>query len=265
MFADSKLARRLERAEGLACAAFVEARAKARPSSGACWEEIAGVPCMFDGPESPATQTFELGMNAPVTVEGLQRMEAFFHSRGAPVFHEVSPLADPSAMELLNARGYRPFEFTTVLARDLEKTEASPKLRCPVREARPAEAEHWAKLAAEGWNQPELALFFEDYGAVLSRKKNAYFFYAEVEGALAATGCLNLHEGVALLAGASTVPDARGQGAQQSLLAYRLAFAARLGCSLAVMGALPGSASQRNAQRNGFEVAYTRLKWRLPV
>jgi len=29
------------------------------------------------------------------------------------------------------------------------------------------------------------------------------------------------------------------------------------------MGALPGSASQRNAERNGFRIAYTRIKWRL--
>ena len=29
------------------------------------------------------------------------------------------------------------------------------------------------------------------------------------------------------------------------------------------MGALPGSASQRNAERNGFRIAYTRIKWAL--
>jgi hypothetical protein len=29
------------------------------------------------------------------------------------------------------------------------------------------------------------------------------------------------------------------------------------------MGAAPGSASQRNAERQGFRIAYTRMKWRL--
>jgi hypothetical protein len=29
-----------------------------------------------------------------------------------------------------------------------------------------------------------------------------------------------------------------------------------------VMAARPGSASQRNAERHGFRIAYTRLKWR---
>ena len=33
---------------------------------------------------------------------------------------------------------------------------------------------------------------------------------------------------------------------------------------LAMMGAAPGSASQRNAERHGFRIAYTRIKWRLP-
>jgi hypothetical protein len=28
------------------------------------------------------------------------------------------------------------------------------------------------------------------------------------------------------------------------------------------MGALPGSGSQRNAERHGFRIAYTRIKWR---
>ncbi len=34
------------------------------------------------------------------------------------------------------------------------------------------------------------------------------------------------------------------------------------GCDLAMMGALPGSDSQRNAERHGFHIAYTRIKWR---
>jgi hypothetical protein len=33
-------------------------------------------------------------------------------------------------------------------------------------------------------------------------------------------------------------------------------------CDLAMMVAEPGSDSQRNAQRQGFLVAYTRIKWR---
>jgi GNAT superfamily N-acetyltransferase len=74
---------------------------------------------------------------------------------------------------------------------------------------------------------------------------------------------MSIHEGVALLAGASTVPEARGRGAQLALLDARLRYAVEHGCDLAMMCALPGSASQRNAERQGFRIAYTRIKWRL--
>jgi hypothetical protein len=40
-------------------------------------------------------------------------------------------------------------------------------------------------------------------------------------------------------------------------------YAAERGCDLAMMVAEAGSNSQRNAERKGFRVAYTRLKWKL--
>jgi hypothetical protein len=40
-------------------------------------------------------------------------------------------------------------------------------------------------------------------------------------------------------------------------------YAADRGCDLAMMVAEAGSESQRNAERQGFRVAYTRMKWRL--
>jgi len=86
---------------------------------------------------------------------------------------------------------------------------------------------------------------------------------AELDGQPIATGGLSINDGVALLAGASTVPESRKQGAQLALLESRLRHAAESGCDLAMMGAQPGSASQRNAERHGFRIAYTRIKWRL--
>jgi predicted acetyltransferase len=68
---------------------------------------------------------------------------------------------------------------------------------------------------------------------------------------------------VALLAGACTIPEYRNRGAQRALLQARLRYGAERGCDLAMMVAAPGSASQRNAERQGFRIAYTRTKWRL--
>jgi len=87
-FADLELARRLERTEGLANAEFVVARKKAFPDWNAEWTEVAGTYAMFDGPSSPCTQTFGLGMFQELTAEHMDRLELFFRQRGAAVFHE---------------------------------------------------------------------------------------------------------------------------------------------------------------------------------
>lgn len=60
---DLTLARQLERAEAMANAASVESRRAVQPDIGAEWIEVAGVYAMFDGPESPLTQTFGLGIS----------------------------------------------------------------------------------------------------------------------------------------------------------------------------------------------------------
>jgi GNAT superfamily N-acetyltransferase len=66
-----------------------------------------------------------------------------------------------------------------------------------------------------------------------------------------------------LFAGAATVPELRRRGLQAALLEERMRYASDHGCDLAMMVAEAGSLSQRNAERQGFRVAYTRLKWRL--
>lgn len=49
----------------------------------------------------------------------------------------------------------------------------------------------------------------------------------------------------------------------EALLESRLRYAAAQGCTVAMMVAQPGSGSQRNSERHGFRIAYTRTKWQL--
>ena len=123
-FADIELARRLERTEARANVQFVEARAEAFPDAGATWTAVAETYAMFDGVGSPVTQTFGLGVFQLITEEDMDQLEDFFKSRGAAVFHEVCPLADPSTFKLLSERGYKPIEVSNVLYRPI-----SPDLR----------------------------------------------------------------------------------------------------------------------------------------
>ena len=94
IFSDKDLAQKLERTEARSNVDFVKARAEMFPASGAEWMEAAGAYAMFDGIESPCTQTFGLGVFDEVTSADLDKIEAFFKERNAPVLHEVSPLAD---------------------------------------------------------------------------------------------------------------------------------------------------------------------------
>jgi hypothetical protein len=138
--------------------------------------------------------------------------------------------------------------------------DVNPELR--VRTVARHEADWYGAIATRGWSEmPEVVPFIQ--GFARSSVEVATCFVAERHGEAIAAAALFMHEGVALLAGASTVPEGRRQGAQLALLDARLRTAAEQGCDLAMMVAAPGSASQRNAERNGFRVAYTRTKWQL--
>lgn len=263
-FADIDLARRLERAESLGSVQFIEARQSAFPDRGATWIEVAGAYAMFDGAGSPLTQTFGLGVFEPISAEQMKEIEEFFRSRGAEIFHEVCPLADPSVFELIRERGYQPVEMSNVLYRPIDpdlRLHASRNEKIKVRVVEDEEVDLWAQTACEGWSEfPEVADFLKELNQVVAQSKGLSFL-AELDGQPIAAGALTIAGDVALLAGASTVPTARRQGAQNALLEDRLRYAASRGCTVAMIVTLPGSGSQRNSERNGFRIAYTRTKW----
>jgi len=267
-FMDLSLSRRLERTEGSVGASFTAPRQRLAPQLGATWREFDGTYAIFDGADSPLTQTFGLGLFGAATPAQLAQIEAFFHDRGAPVMHEVSPLAGVETLALLVDRGYQPIELSTVLVQDIApvaEAAASPALR--VRMIDPgdlADRAAWLETSVAGWSaDPAVALIIRSVAELVSANDSMAHFVVERDGAPVATGSLGIDGGVALLAGASTMPAARGHGAQALLLTARLAEAHRRGCEIAMMVTSPGSTSQHNAERRGFCVAYTRSKWRL--
>jgi GNAT superfamily N-acetyltransferase len=264
LFADLDLSQRLERAEGVSARLFVEARREVSPERESEWIQAGGVCACFDGPDSPVTQTFGLGLFEPVTGQALSQLEAFFFERQAEVNHEISPLAGVECFRFLADRGYRPVEFTSVMYLPIG-TEPASKPEIEVRAATSADYDTWAQVSAQGWSKdaPELKDFVLDLGRVIARKRNSVAWLALLDGKPIATAAQTICEGVSHMAGASTIPEARGRGAQLALLGARLRYAKERGCSLALMGAQPGSASQRNAERQGFRIAYTRQKWHL--
>jgi hypothetical protein len=250
---DSELSSRLEGTEGLANSRFIEARQRqsSEMTPAPAWIKVGSAFVMFDGVDSPLTQSFGLGMQGAVSSSEFEQIEAFFHEREAPVFLEVSPLAAPETLTLLNERGYQPVEYTSVLCRRIGLKFSLPSSKSSfiqVRKIEATEAELFAQTSANGWSEdPQFREMILGFGRTFSTTQGTTGMIAEVDGKPIATGLVFI---------------AKNQGAQSALLEARLQFAIEQGCDLAMMCALPGSPSQRNAQRNGFQIAYTRTKWK---
>ena len=257
------LTRQLERAEATANAAFVDARALVSPESGATWIEVAGVRAMFDGIGSPLTQTFGLGLFSAFLEAEFEAVEAFFSERGSSTVHEVSSFTPQRTADLLLARGYARVEDSVVLVRPVALATAQAPDAISVRHLARSDRAQWARVSALGWASEDetLAAFIESFGQIAARAEGVECFLAESNGEAIGAASLNVSPGVALLAGASTIPAARRRGAQQALLNARLAFAAAAGLQLAMVVTQPESGSMRNAERQGFHAVYTRTKW----
>lgn len=263
---DHALVHRLERAEASANVSFVEVRARVEPAVGACWLDVAGTSAMFDGVGSPLTQTFGLGLVEPVEHTTFAALEAFFSARGAATSHEVAASASDAVMRQLSARGYRAIEHSTVWGRATTARDDRPPSAIAVRRVDADECETWALVSAEGWSDVGAAVsaFVAQLGRIMAHARGVVCFVAELDAQPIAAAALHLSADVALLAGASTLPSARGRGAQRALLDARLAYAASQGSDLAMMVTQPEGASARNAARAGFQGLYGRTKWERP-
>ena len=245
LFSDLALSRRLERAEGYACVQYAEARRRLFPDSGAKWIECAGAYAVFDGVESPITQTFGLGIFEELSPASLDVIERFFLDLGAPADHEVSPFAGVATLEMLCRRNYRPVEISSVLDRPVERPAAVEQSAVSVRVIAPDEAQLWSEISARGWSHehPELRDFLLDLGTVAAAREGGVCFLAEYEGTPGAAGVLCIHDGVALFGGSATVPELRRRGLQAALLHARMRYAFEHGCDLAMMVTQPGTSS----------------------
>jgi hypothetical protein len=262
-FCDADFSYELESASAAGCADFAVAYAGRYPDSGACSVEIAGGVAAFAGADSPLTQAFGLGFAGEVTADVFDELEEFFVSRGAPVVVEASPLAHPSLLALFGARGYRAVEHSNVLVLALPaRADEEGGAAVIAREAGPGDEDAWVWAIGRGFaDSDEAAAAMEPIARASFRMRGARTFVGEVGGRVVAAASLGVRERVASLAGAATLPDHRRLGAQSALYAARIRFASELGCAVATVSTAPGSGSQRNAERRGFRVVYTRTKW----
>jgi hypothetical protein len=259
-FAGMELARRLEAAETHNGAGCAQAQQLLDPTVGATVEHIAGASAIFVGAASPLTHVIGLGMQGPVQPEDLDRIEEFYQARGAMVSVDLCPLADASLLELLGSRGYRLTEFLNVLVRPLTPSEtAGPEPS--IRLAGPDEEQLWACTVGRGFlEKDELTAEEIEVGRSIFHILGSLCYLSFAGSLPVAAGAMTMHSGVATLFADSTTPGFRGIGLQSALIRERLRAAS---CSaerldLATASTLPGSVSQRNYERNGFRVAYSK-------
>ncbi len=277
IFCDAHLARRLEAAEAAGGAAATRALSRLRPAIGAAVESIAGGEAMFSGKDSPITQAFGVGLHGPVPESEMNRLEDFFHSRGAGVNVEHCPHADLSVAAHYARRGYRPIEFSNTLLRPISQEGGSGQFaagtdRCvrpaagiSIRRISLEESDLWTRTVCQGFAEhfPVTPALLEVMSG-FAHSELTVCFLAFADGAPAGGAALAMHEGVATVNGASTLPQFRNRGIQTALLRARLEYASTRGCDLAMTNTQPGSGSQRNVERLGFRVAYSRTKFFLP-
>jgi len=267
LFCDTALAERIERAETQLVAEAARAGRRRNDGRGFALPLAGGVAC-FAEPGSPFNKVAGLGFAGVPVAAALDEIERAFAACDTPVQVELPHLADPAIGALLTDRGYRLESFENVLGRALH--DEPERVAPPGIEVRPSgddEFDTWLDLAADAVAHPDsqgvpwheefprdIYIRAERDGAAAGVVRYA----ALRDGVLAGGAGLRIADGVAQFAGAATAPAHRRHGIQAALLSARLVDAAMAGCDVAVIVTQPGSKSQQNAQRRGFDLLYTR-------
>jgi GNAT superfamily N-acetyltransferase len=268
LFCGTAMAQRIERAEAQLIAEASEAARRRRADDAGFVMPIAGGVAGFAEAGSPYNKVAGLGFGGVPGPAALAEIERAYAAVGAPVQVELAHLADPAIGAVLTRRGYRLILFDNVLGLVLrgEPERVTPP-GVDVRRSGEEEFESWLDIVVHGFAHPDtpgvavhgglprevIAGAGRDFAAA-----GGIRYIARRDGVIAGGARLRMAEGVAQLAGATTAPAHRRRGVQAALLSARLADAAAAGCDIAVVTTLPGSKSQQNVQRQGFDLLYTR-------
>jgi GNAT superfamily N-acetyltransferase len=271
MFADFVLARRIEAAEASLSREVGEAtaaRGRGDAAARVYVRDLAGGVAVFTGTDSPITKVIGVGFEGVPSDAGWDEVEREFFARGAAVRAEVATLADPALCAMLSRRGYLLEGFENVLGCRIDAGAGYADVP-GVEVGRTTDLPAWNEVVIEGFEHPDTGVIsapgeriprevFERIHEDMAGAKGLRRYFARLHGAPAGGGTLRVHERVAQMAGAATVPAARRRGVHTALLNARLRDAARAGCDIAVVTTQPGSQSQENVQRRGFALLYTR-------
>jgi GNAT superfamily N-acetyltransferase len=173
----------------------------------------------------------------------------------------VPPRTSPDLLALLHARGFAPSEFISVMYGRPQPPGPKVPGVVVVRPLEEAERALFARLHLQGSEYGGSRWAEVEHLVTMEHASPGWRCYVGViDGTPAGVGALFMQEGTSYLGGAATLPAWRGQGCQAALVQRRVEDAAAT-CDLVMSQTSPGSASQRNLQRLGFQLAYTTVVW----
>ncbi len=267
LFCGTELAARIESAEAKLIAAGTDAALRRNPDLAFVTPVAGGFAC-FGEDGAPLNKVVGLGFGG-VPSEDLHggdrrgiRGPWSAHPGGA------DQPGGPEIGAMLTGNGYRLVAFENVLGKSLDANAAPRDFDgVEIRLSGEDELDDWLEVVTTGFVHPDEqgVATHEDFPREIIERAERDFvaagartYLALRDGVVAGGGGLRITDGVAQLVGAATAPEHRRRGVQTALLSTRLADAAAAGCDIAVVTTAPGSKSQQNVQRQGFQLLYTR-------
>ncbi|SNQ51727.1 Acetyltransferase (GNAT) domain-containing protein [Frankia canadensis] len=271
LFCDVALAARIEGAEAGLIAGWSTTAGRRLGDAAGFVRPIAGGVASFAEADSPLNKVAGLGFDGVPSTSELDEVENAFAARGAAVQVELAHLVEEPIGALLTERGYRLVSFENVLGLALAAAGEPRRAALEGVEVRPSgagELDHWVEVVADAVAIPDTqgVPSYEEFPREvivnamrdLAGASGLVRYAALRDGVLAGGASMRMSAGVAQFTGAATAPAHRRRGIQSALLTARLADAAAAGCDIAVVTTQPGSRSQHNVQRSGFDLLYTR-------
>ncbi len=261
------LVRRLELAEAETTARYTAVQVLLEPATGSTVSAIGDGLAFFTGAGSPINRVVGLGTAQPVDPALVDACETFYAARGEPCRIDLCPAAHPSLAAILAERGYSAALSKHVFVLSLAgwDSAAAGVPAIAVRAIAPEEAELWAQTLAAAGADGKPNPVARAIALPNPHKADTICFLAQVGGLPAGGGALAVVDGVGICYSTAVRPAMRRQGVQRALLDARLAYARDCGCDLALVQTTPDSASQRNVERCGFQLAYTKATMTRPI
>lgn len=195
--------------------------------------------------------------------ESLQEAVAWMRSLGVPVRIDICPvLPHEMLVRQLAREGFGALGFQMALYGPpvVQVPPSGVALRRAETPADFAFVEKAMPIAFEETDPTWLRWLTDSTRVTLTRPDwRTYIGY--VDGEPAGFGQLHMANGVGSLALAGTLREFRGRGVQTALILQRIADAAAAGCDLIAAQTGNGTASQRNMERLGLRVAYTKAEF----